>query len=59
MVTTGLPQPNPHKEDVNLMVTFYTYIVNFILALGLSFSKLQIHHTLRKCHGPHIMAEQI
>lgn len=33
------------------MVTFYSYIVNFIIALGLGFSKPQTHHVLTFIHG--------
>lgn len=40
-----------HKGDVILMVTFYSYIVNFIIALGLGFSKLQNHHVFMFIHG--------
>ncbi|MDQ0415836.1 IS701 family transposase [Mesobacillus stamsii] len=34
-----------------IMVTFYTYIVNFIFALGLGFSKPQTRHVLTFIHG--------
>lgn len=33
------------------MVTFYSHIVNFLFALGLGFSKPQIHHMLTFIHG--------
>jgi hypothetical protein len=33
------------------MVTFYSHVVNFILALGFGFSKPQIHHVLTFIHG--------
>lgn len=33
------------------MVTFYSHIVNFLFALGLGFSKPQIHHVLTFIHG--------
>jgi hypothetical protein len=39
MLKSWLPQPNPHKGDVKL-ITFYSFIVNFIVALGLGFSKV-------------------
>jgi len=35
----------------NSMVTFYSYIVNFIFALGLGLSKPQMHHLLTFIHG--------
>jgi SRSO17 transposase len=35
----------------NIMVTFYSYIVNFIFALGLGLSKPQTHHVMTFIHG--------